>query len=161
MKRLIFLLMLVPIVAYAAAQGELANGEQCIANRDCASLVCSQKSGELLRYCAAPAVLGESCRTKVGDIGYYLDTEKPCASGLICQNGLCNAIDTCPSGYIAINEEQITIATNCPSGTTAIGTAESCLVSSPAGSCIMYAPAGVSFTDTLGTYEFTGACPMS
>lgn len=68
---------------------------------------------------------------------------------------------SCPAGYIAIDEEYITIATNCPSGTISAGTAESCLVSNPAGSCIMYAPAGVSYTDDTGTYEFTDACPMS
>ncbi|MBQ7128137.1 MAG: hypothetical protein IJO18_04115 [Alphaproteobacteria bacterium] len=67
---------------------------------------------------------------------------------------------SCPAGYIAIDEPQITIATTCPSGTTAIGTAESCLVSSPSGDCIMYAPAGVSYTDESGTYEFTDACAM-
>ena len=67
---------------------------------------------------------------------------------------------SCPTGYIAIDEPQITIATNCPSGTTAIGTAESCLVSNPAGDCIMYVPAGVSYTDDTGTYEFTDACAM-
>ena len=67
---------------------------------------------------------------------------------------------SCPTGYIAIDEPQITIATSCPSSTTAIGTAESCLVSNPAGDCIMYAPAGVSYTDDTGTYEFTDACAM-
>ncbi|MBQ3038964.1 MAG: hypothetical protein IJD41_00195 [Alphaproteobacteria bacterium] len=67
---------------------------------------------------------------------------------------------SCPTGYIAIDKPQITIATSCPSGTTAIGTAESCLVSNPAGDCIMYAPAGVSYTDDTGTYEFTDACAM-
>ena len=68
---------------------------------------------------------------------------------------------SCPAGYIAIDEEYITIATTCPSGTVSVGTAESCLVSSPAGSCIMYAPAGMSYTDDSGTYEYTDACPMS
>ncbi|MBR2393284.1 MAG: hypothetical protein IKB05_02230 [Alphaproteobacteria bacterium] len=68
---------------------------------------------------------------------------------------------SCPAGYIAVDEEYITIATTCPSGTISVGVAESCLVSNPAGDCIMYAPAGVSFTDTPGTYEFTDACPMT
>ncbi|MBR2393154.1 MAG: hypothetical protein IKB05_01545 [Alphaproteobacteria bacterium] len=68
---------------------------------------------------------------------------------------------SCPTGYIAIDEPQITIATSCPSGTISVGTAESCLVSSPSGDCIMYAPAGVSYTDDIGAYEFTDACPMS
>ncbi|MBP3316511.1 MAG: hypothetical protein J6L70_02850 [Alphaproteobacteria bacterium] len=68
---------------------------------------------------------------------------------------------SCPSGYIAIDSPYITIATSCPSGTVSVGTAESCLVSSPSGDCIMYAPAGVSYTDDSGTYEFTDACPMN
>ena len=67
---------------------------------------------------------------------------------------------SCPAGYIAIDEEYLTIATSCPSGTTAVGTAESCLVESPAGDCIMYAPAGVSYTDNSGSYEFTEPCAM-
>ena len=67
---------------------------------------------------------------------------------------------SCPSGFVAIDDAYVTIATSCPSGTTAAGTAESCLVSSPAGDCIMYAPAGVSYTDDSGTYEFTDACAM-
>ena len=67
---------------------------------------------------------------------------------------------SCPSGYVAIDESNMTIATSCPSGTTSAGTADSCLVSSPAGSCIMYAPVGVSYTDTSGTYEFSEPCAM-
>lgn len=63
--------------------------------------------------------------------------------------------------YIAITEPYITIATSCPSGTTAVGTAESCLVSYPDGVCIMYAPVGMSFTDDTGTYEFTEPCTMN
>lgn len=61
---------------------------------------------------------------------------------------------SCPSGYIAINEEHLTIATSCPSGTVSVGTAETCLASSPAGSCIIYAPVGISYTDSSGTYEY-------
>ena len=68
---------------------------------------------------------------------------------------------SCPSGYIAIKSPYITIATSCPSGTVSVGNAASCLVSNPSGNCIMYAPAGVSYTDDTGTYEFTDACPMS
>ena len=67
---------------------------------------------------------------------------------------------SCPSGYIAIDMPDIIIATSCPSGYVSVGTAESCLVSNPAGSCIMYAPAGVSYTDGSGTYEFTDVCAM-
>ncbi|MBP3316197.1 MAG: hypothetical protein J6L70_01175 [Alphaproteobacteria bacterium] len=68
---------------------------------------------------------------------------------------------SCPSGYIAIDMPDIIIATSCPSGYVSVGTAESCLVSNPAGTCIMYAPVGMSYTDDTGTYEFTDACPMS
>ena len=68
---------------------------------------------------------------------------------------------SCPSGYVVIDEPYITVATTCPSGAIAVGTAESCLVSNPAGICIMYAPAGVSYTNDFGTYEFTDVCPMS
>ena len=68
---------------------------------------------------------------------------------------------SCPTGYIAIDEPQITIATSCPSGTISVGTAESCLVSNPAGDCIMYASVGMSFTDSSGTYEFTEPCAMN
>ena len=68
---------------------------------------------------------------------------------------------SCPSGYIAIDTPSITVATTCPSGTVSVGTAESCLGDSPSGNCIMYAPAGVTYTDGVGAYEFAYACPMS
>ena len=68
---------------------------------------------------------------------------------------------SCPSGYVAVVEEHMTIANNsCPSGYTSAGTATSCIASNPGGSCIMYAPAGVSYTDSDGTYEYTSACAM-
>ena len=68
---------------------------------------------------------------------------------------------SCPTGYVAVVEEYMEIADSaCPVGYTSVGTADSCLVSSPAGSCIMYAPAGVRYSDASGTYEFTAACPM-
>ncbi len=68
---------------------------------------------------------------------------------------------SCPSGYVAVVEEYMTIADgSCPSGYTAAGTADSCLVSSPSGSCIMYAPANTQYTDESGTYEYTAACPL-
>ena len=67
---------------------------------------------------------------------------------------------SCPSGYIAIDAPYITIATSCPSGYTAVGDAASCLVSSPSGDCIMYAPVGMSFTDNSGTYEYTEPCAL-
>ena len=68
---------------------------------------------------------------------------------------------SCPSGYTAVVEEYMDIASSsCPSGYSSAGTATSCLASSPGGSCIMYAPVGVSYTDSTGTYEYTSACAM-
>ncbi len=68
---------------------------------------------------------------------------------------------SCPSGYVAVVEEHMDIANNsCTSGYTSAGTATSCIASNPGGSCIMYAPVGVSYTDATGTYEYTEACAM-
>ena len=68
---------------------------------------------------------------------------------------------SCPSGYVAVVEEHMDIANNsCPTGYTSAGTATSCIASNPGGSCIMYAPVGVSYTDATGTYEFEQACAM-
>ena len=68
---------------------------------------------------------------------------------------------SCPTGYVTIEEEYLIISDgSCPSGYTSAGTADSCLISSPAGSCIMYAPTGVTYTDDSGSYEFTSACPL-
>ena len=68
---------------------------------------------------------------------------------------------SCPYGYVAVVEEHMDIAnTSCPSGYTSAGTATSCIASNPGGSCIMYAPVGVSYTDATGTYEFEQACAM-
>ena len=68
---------------------------------------------------------------------------------------------SCPAGYVAVVEEDMEIAdSTCPAGYTSAGTADTCLVSNPAGSCIMYAPTGVTYTDSSGSYEFTSACPL-
>ena len=68
---------------------------------------------------------------------------------------------SCPAGYVAVVESYMEIAdSTCPSGYTSAGTADSCLIPSPAGSCIMYAPTGVTYTDSSGSYEFTSACPL-
>lgn len=68
---------------------------------------------------------------------------------------------SCPTGYISIVEDAMIITdSTCPTGYTSAGTASSCLVTSPSGSCIMYAPTGMTFTDSTGSYEFTSACPM-
>ncbi|MBQ7128300.1 MAG: hypothetical protein IJO18_04945 [Alphaproteobacteria bacterium] len=67
----------------------------------------------------------------------------------------------CPTGYITISKPDVILAnTSCPSGYVSVGTVSSCLVANPAGNCFMYAPAGVSYTDASGTYEFTEACEM-
>ena len=68
---------------------------------------------------------------------------------------------TCPAGYVAVVESYMEIAdSTCPIGYTFVGTADSCLISSPAGSCIMYAPTNTTYTDDTGSYEFTSACPL-
>ena len=68
---------------------------------------------------------------------------------------------SCPDGYVAVVEEYMDIAnSSCPSGYTSAGTATSCLISDPAGSCIMYAPANTRYSDRSGTYIFEQACPM-
>lgn len=69
---------------------------------------------------------------------------------------------TCPTGFVTISEDFMIIEnSSCPSGYTNVGTATSCLVSNPAGSCMMYAPANTSYTDSYGTYEFVEACPLT
>ena len=82
-------------------------------------------------------------------------TITPCASFAAAPS------TSCPSGYATIEEEYLIISdSSCPTGYTSAGTADSCLISSPAGSCIMYAPTGVTYTDDSGSYEFTSACPL-
>ena len=159
MKRLIFLMSLAPLPAIAG----LANGQSCLNGAQCDSGVCLRTDSLSLATCVAAATLGQTCTSTILT-GIYTGVP-PCASGFKCGDaGVCilgNAPATdCPSGYIAIDEPQITIATTCPSGTISAGTAESCLVSDPAGDCIMYAPAGVSYTDAPGTYDFTEPCAM-
>lgn len=67
---------------------------------------------------------------------------------------------TCPAGYKTIYQEYTIIGTSCPSGYVNAGSATSCLISNPGGQCIMYAPAGVTYTDDTGSYEYTSACPL-
>lgn len=69
---------------------------------------------------------------------------------------------SCPSGYVAIKETYLSITSgDCPSGSTAAGETDSCLLASPGGSCIMYAPVNVTYTDDTGSYVFTEPCPMT
>ena len=68
---------------------------------------------------------------------------------------------SCPSGYVAVVEEHMDIAnSSCPSGYTSAGTATSCIASNPGGSCIMYAPANTTYSDSAGSYIFDHACAM-
>lgn len=68
---------------------------------------------------------------------------------------------TCPSGYIEINESDMTISeSSCPSGYKSVGTASTCLTSNPSGSCIMYAPANTTYSDESGYFIFVEACPL-
>ena len=68
---------------------------------------------------------------------------------------------SCPSGYVAVVEEHMDIANNlCPSNYSSAGTATSCIASTPGGSCIMYAPANTTYSDSTGSYVFDQACAM-
>ncbi|MBP3316285.1 MAG: hypothetical protein J6L70_01645 [Alphaproteobacteria bacterium] len=167
MKRIIILLACVPISATAADL--VADGELCLSSPQCASGVCLRKDATSLARCAPKAQQGEACSFVDTLTGVYYNP--PCETGLACKAdasattgnfGVCGKIELleeCPTGHISIDAPYITIATSCPSGTTAIGTAESCLATLN-GNCIMYAPAGVSFTDDAGTYEFTASCAL-
>ena len=68
---------------------------------------------------------------------------------------------SCPSGYVTVVEDSMTIAnSSCPSGYTSAGTATSCIASNPGESCIMYAPANTTYSDSTGSYVFEQACAM-
>lgn len=70
--------------------------------------------------------------------------------------------EQCPNNYTAIELSDIVLANaDCPSDYVSIGAADSCLVSEPNGVCIMYAPAGVTYTDETGSYEYSEACEYS
>lgn len=69
---------------------------------------------------------------------------------------------SCPSGYVLVNKPGVVLQASCSSGYIDVGSTTSCLQSSYSSSarCTMYAPAGVSYTDGPGIYEFTDVCPM-
>lgn len=68
---------------------------------------------------------------------------------------------TCPSGFVTVDEPYLTVENgSCPAGYTAAGTASSCLVASPDGSCMMYAPANTQYSNDYGTYHFNQICPL-
>ncbi len=51
-----------------------------------------------------------------------------------------HAVDTCPTGYIAIDRPEIVIATDdvCPDGYISAGTVTSCSSASPGGDCMVF-----------------------
>ena len=69
----------------------------------------------------------------------------------------------CPDGFIAVDEPSITISPTACLNKAAAGDAETCFTESgrATGSCIMYVPAGVSYYDASGTYEYTAPCPLT
>lgn len=73
---------------------------------------------------------------------------------------------TCPSGWITINEEYMSIvnADNVsPLACGAVGVADSCLDTGKLlniSSCIMYVPVGKKYRDNTGTYEYTMPCVL-
>lgn len=69
---------------------------------------------------------------------------------------------SCPAGFVAVDEPYITLEKDsCPTGYTAVGTASSCLVSSPQEVCMMYAPADTSYSDSTGSYTYVSICPLT
>lgn len=81
------------------------------------------------------------------------------AGAIVIGNGNTLLTD-CPAGYITVIEDYMTIANaSCPAGQVSAGTAESCLLATPAGSCIMYAPANLTYKNSKGEYQFTQPCP--
>lgn len=71
-------------------------------------------------------------------------------------------ITACPSGYVAVIESVMIISDDaCPAGYKSAGAAHSCLLPSPGGSCIMYAPAETDYNDANGTYVFEQVCLLT
>ena len=67
---------------------------------------------------------------------------------------------SCPTGYVTVTRSNFIMATACPTGYVAARKLNSCL-NNATYDCWLYAPAGMSFTDESGTYEYTDVCPMS
>ena len=68
---------------------------------------------------------------------------------------------SCPEGWHAVDDSYVKIATSCSTDYVDAGTTLSCEEATQDDEyCYMYAPAGVSYTDASGTYEFTEACEM-
>ncbi|MDE6570939.1 MAG: hypothetical protein K2L95_01835 [Alphaproteobacteria bacterium] len=71
-------------------------------------------------------------------------------------------ITTCPPGYVGIIESDMIISDGaCPAGYSSAGDADSCLLASPGGSCIMFVPADIPYSDVNGTWVFEQACLLS
>ncbi len=66
---------------------------------------------------------------------------------------------SCPTGYTMVNEPYVSVGLNMC--VLSMGDAPSCLDKNPETVCFMYAPVGVSYTDTSGTYEYTEPCPLT
>ena len=67
---------------------------------------------------------------------------------------------SCPSGYVAVTRSDFILSDSCSAGYVSTGTLTSCLTNATNG-CWMYVPAGMSFTDEKGTYEYTASCPLT
>lgn len=73
-------------------------------------------------------------------------------------------ITECPSGFIAVEEENYNIldeTASCPIGTQAISVYNNSCSDDPSFDCIMYAPSNTQYTDETGTYIYTEICPLS
>ena len=67
----------------------------------------------------------------------------------------------CPSGYAAVIESNMIITDGaCPAGYSSVGHGTSCLLETPDGTCIMFAPAAVDYNDTSGIFIFEENCPL-
>lgn len=68
---------------------------------------------------------------------------------------------SCPTGYVAVTRSDFILSDTCPAGFyISTGTLTSCFTNVTNG-CWMYIPAGMSFTDEKGTYEYTASCPLT
>ncbi len=73
-------------------------------------------------------------------------------------------ITECPSGFIAVEEEDYNIvdeAESCPTGTQVISGYNNSCIDNSGFDCVMYAPADIQYTDETGTYIYTEICPLS
>lgn len=67
---------------------------------------------------------------------------------------------SCPTDYVAIQEDFLYVANSSCSSGSEIYTAQSCLEENPSGSCFMFAPANMLFPDDTGMFLFTSVCVM-